>query len=807
MDSLSQDLRYAVRRLVKSPGFTAVAVLTLALGIGANSAIFSVVNGVLLKPLPFPQPEQLVRIFHVYDGQRTTMSGPNFWDLASQAQTLASAAAFSGSSKTLTGEGEPVRLDAADVSGSFFELLGVRPALGRALNSDDNRPNQPKTAVLSHDLWQQRFGGRPDIVGRRITLDGAATEVVGVMPKGFAYPSGKVLWTPTEYTVGFTTDYRGMWYLTVIGRAKPGVPLPRVTAETQAIGAQLASRYQNDNENLGFTAVPLLEATVGDVRKAVLVMLGAVGFVLLIACANVANLLLARAAARGSEMAVRTALGAGRARLVRQLLTESLLLSLLGAGLGLLLAIWGVELLIGLKPEGIPRLDAIGVDRPVIVFAISLAVLTGLVFGVFPAAHATRDALTGTLKEAGRGALTSRSGSRMRDALVIAEMALAVVLLSGAGLLIRSFTKLSSVDPGFRTDSALTFEVSLPDSRYEEQERQVAFFDQLMPRLTSIPGVRSAGGVMVLPLTGSSFVLSFQIAGRPPVPPALQPAMQVHVATSDYLSMIGVPLKRGRMFTDQDRAGSTPVVLVNEAAARQFFPGEDPLGKRITLGWGRGPGTPRAGGEVIGVIGDIKDEGLQQAGPPQLYLPYRQWPVRSMAVVLTSTVPPGSIAAAARREVNAVDPLLPVARVRTLEQILAGSVSQPRFYMTLLAIFATVALLLAAIGIFGVLSYAVVQRTREIGIRMALGARERTVVGLIVRHAMLLTVSGVVLGSLAAWWLSKWLMAGFLFATDPRDPATAGAVALTLIAVAFVAAYVPSRRATRVDPIVALRTE
>jgi putative ABC transport system permease protein len=543
---------------------------------------------------------------------------------------------------------------------------------------------------------------------------------------------------------------------------------------------------------------------VGDIRKAVFVLLGAVGFVLLIACANVANLLLARAAARESEMAVRTALGAGRGRLMRQLLTESVILSLAGAGLGLLVSVWGVELLIGLQPQGIPRLDNVRIDFNVVLFTLGLAVLTGLVFGLIPAFQSTRGGVAGTLKEGGRGAITSRGGARLRGALVVAEMALAVMLLAGAGLLIRSFTKLAAVDPGFRVEDALTFEISLPDARYGEEAQQVAFFDQVMPKLRALPGVQDAGAVISLPLSGTSIVLSFEIEGRPPVAPSQQPAMQVRVATADYFKTIGIPLKRGRLFNDFDRAGSPRVVLLTEAAARRYFPGEEPIGQKITLGWGRGPNQPNAGGEVVGIIGDVKDAGLDEADPPQIYLPYQQWPVQGMSFVLKTAVPPGSVADSARRAIYSVDPNMPVANVRTLEQIVSRSISQPKFYMTLLAVFAAVALVLAAIGIFGVLSYAVAQRTREIGIRMALGAQGRSVLNLIVRQAMLLAAGGVVLGVGAAYFLSSTL-SSLLFSTTPTDPLTFGTVASLLLGVALLASYIPARRATRVDPIVALR--
>ncbi len=807
MEIVRQDLRYAFRRLLKSPGFTMVAVVTLALGIGANSAIFSVINGVLLRPLPYPEPDRLVGLFHFAEGRRATMSGPNFFDVKTLGQTLSDAAAISRSRVILTGRGEPVRLDGAEVSGSLFNVLGVQALLGRTLRPDDNQPGANRNVVvLSYGLWQQRFGSDPNMIGRKITLDGVATDVVGVMPKGFAYPAGRVLWTPLEYTENFTSKQRGAWYLTAIGRAKPGVPLDRVASEVSLIGKQLAAKYPDSNEGLDFAAAPLLEAMVGDVRKAMLILLGAVGFVLLIACVNVANLLLARAAARESEMAVRTALGAGRGRLVRQLLTESVVLSLLGAGLGLLLAVWGVDMLIGLQPQGVPRLDNVRIDTTVVLFTIGLAVGTGVLFGLVPALQTTRSSLAGSLKEAGRGALTSRSGSRVRSALVVSEIALAVMLLAGAGLLIRSFTRLASVDPGFRVEQALTFELTLPDARYEKEPQQVGYFDRLIPRLRATPGVQSAAAVVSLPLSGSSIVLTFEIAGRPPLPPSQQPAMQVRVATPDYFQTVGIPLKRGRVFTEQDRDGAPPVVLITESAARQYFPDEDPIGKKITLGWGRGPGTPRAGGEVVGIIGDVKDAGLDEADPPQIYLPYRQWPLQSMAVVLKTAVPPERVADAARREVYSVDPNIPVGNVRTLQQVVERSISQPRFYMTLLTLFAALALVLAAIGTFGVLSYAVAQRSREIGIRMALGAQERTVVGLIVRHAMILAAGGVALGVTAAWFLSK-LLSTFLFATNPRDLATFAAVSLTLGLVALLASYLPARRATKIDPVVALRAE
>ncbi|HYT73625.1 MAG TPA: ABC transporter permease [Vicinamibacterales bacterium] len=802
---LRQDLHYAFRRLYKSPGFTCVAVITLALGIGANSAIFSVVHGVLLKPLPYARPDRLVGVYHVVGGHRAVMSGPNFIDLARTTKSLESMAASTTSRVILTGDGEPVRLVVAAVSASLFSVLRATPTLGRAFAADENTPGKTNVVILSYGLWQQSFGGDPGVVGRRITLDAVPHDVIGVMPRGFAYPAGRQAWVPLEYNGGFVSKQRGAWYLDVIGRLNPGVTPQQAAAEIETLGRGLARQYPDANGEIGMTTYPLLEAMVGDLRRAVLILLGAVGFVLLIACTNVANLLLSRTAARGPEMAVRTALGAGRGRLLRQLLTEAVLLSVLGAGLGLLLAEWGVALLVGLKPQGIPRLENVTVDGAVIFFTIAVALMTGIVFGLVPAFAATRG-LSETLKESGRGGMTSRSGARLRGSLVVTELALAVMLLAGAGLLMRSFTNLAAVDPGFKPEQTLTFELTLPDVRYAEDEQRLAFFDQLMPRLRALPGVRTSETIMALPLSGANFDISFTVAGRPPVPPAQEPAMEVRVASAGYFASLGIPLQRGREFSERDRGDTPPVVVINETAARQYFPHEDPIGRTINLGWGRGKGKRRAGGEVVGIVGDVKDSGLNAPQPAEIFLPYRQWPITSMSVVMKTAVPPASLAAAVKSEVYAVDPNLPVSGVRTFDEVVAESISQPRFYMLLLTMFAGLALALAAIGIFGVLSYAVSQRTREIGIRMALGAQEHSVIGLIVSQAMLLVTAGVALGTVAGLLLSRTLTK-MLFSVTPTDPLTFAAVAVLLGAVALLASYLPARRATRVDPVVALRAE
>ena len=806
MDRLTQDIHYALRRLFKSPGFALVAVVTLALGIGANSAIFSVVNGILLKPLPYPESDRLVGVYHVYEKSREVMSGPNFIDVTRAATSLENAAAVQSSGIILTGEGDPVRLDIARASASLFGVLRVKPALGRTFTADEDTPGKTDVVVLSHGLWRTRFGSDPNVIGKRIQMDGVATEIIGVMPAGFSYPAGREAWLPIAYDESFVSKQRGAWYLRVVARLKPGITPQQSAAEVEALGRNLARRYPDANEGLGMTTFPLHEAMVGGIRRSVLVLLGAVGFVLLIACANVANLLLARAAVRESEMAVRAALGAGRGRLVRQLLTECVILALAGGALGLLIAVWGVAFLTSLKPQGVPRLDAVTVDARVILFTFGIALVTGLVFGLVPAFHATRGALSGSLKEGGRGAVTSRGGARVRGTLVIVEMALAVMLLAGAGLLMRSFLRLQSVDPGFNPAHTLSFELSLPDSRYKENPPRVTFFDQLLPRLRALPGVRTADAVMALPLSGTNFNISFSIAGRPPVPPAQEPAMEVRVATPGYFNAIGIPLKRGRWFTEDDRDGTPRVVLLTESAAQRYFPNEDPIDKTVNLGWGRGPGKPRAGGAVVGIVGDVKEAGLNEPNAPEIYLPFRQWPIASMSVVMKTTTPPESLASAVRQEVHAVDPDLPVSNIGSLETIIAESISQPRFYMLLLATFASVALVLAAIGIFGVLSYTVSQRTREIGIRMALGAPGRSVVTLIVRQAMVLVASGVAAGTIAAL-LASQAMTKMLFSVKPTDPVTFAGVAAGLAGVALLASYLPARRATRVDPIVALRAE
>ncbi|HET8644872.1 MAG TPA: ADOP family duplicated permease, partial [Vicinamibacteria bacterium] len=595
------------------------------------------------------------------------------------------------------------------------------------------------------------------------------------------------------------------WYLGVIGRLRPGATLRAAQDEVAVIHDRLAREYADANQGVGGSVQSLQESMVGDSRRALLVLLGAVGLVLLIACVNVANLLLARVVARENELAVRTALGAGRARLARQLLTESVTLSLLGGGAGILLAALLLDALLALQPSGVPRLAEAGVNGTVVAFSLLLSVLTGLLFGVFPALQVVRRPTAQSLREGARGVLTAR-GHRLRSGLVVGQLALAMMLLAGAGLLLRSFAQLRHVDPGFRTADALTFRISLPESAYMEEAPRAAFFGALLERLAALPGVRKAGAIMGVPLGGTRFSLSFEVKGRAPLPPAQQPSMQVRVVTPDYFDTMGIPLLRGRVFERRDVEGAAPALVISETAARRYFPGQEPLGQFITLGWGRGEGRPRVGGEVVGIVGDVKDSGLDREQPPECYVAHGQMPVSTMDVVLRTGLSPRSLVPSVEKTVHALDPELPVARVATLEEVVARSISEPRFYVLLLGCFAGMAVFLAALGIFGVMSYAVAQRSREIGIRVALGARPADVLRMILRHAAGLVAAGVLAGLLGSLALSRTIRS-LLFELSATDPATLGAMAVVLAAVALLASYLPARRATRVDPVIALRAE
>jgi predicted permease len=804
---LRQDLAFAFRALRRAPGFTLVAVLTLALGIGANTAIFSVVRGILLRPLPFEDPERLVAVPAVYKGaHQPSVSPANAYDWRDQNRSFTSLAVVDDRSAVLTGSGDPEQLRGADVSADFFGILGVRPLLGRSVFTpgEADWPGA-KSVIVSETLWRTRFGSDSTFIGQSLTLDNERYQVVGVVPAASAYPSGAtMLWFPFTYDPAQLARSRGAWYLRVIARLKPGVTLEQANIDMAGIGRRLEQEYPNNNTGLGAAVVPLREWITGSITRPLYVLLGGVGFVLLIACANVANLLLVRGTARGGELAVRAAMGAGRGRLVRQLVTESLVLSLAGAGAGLAFAALGTRLLVKAAPASIPRLDAVQVDGLVLGFTLLVAGLTGVLFGILPARLMVRPDLARTLREGGRSGMQRVGGHRARTALVVAEVALSVMLLAGAGLLIRSFTRLMDVDPGFRTEGSVSFAVSLPDAKYAEPERQAVFVSTLLERLGAIPGVQSAGAGLGMPLTSFSFNFSFDVAGRPPAGPGEGASSEVRIATPDYFPAMGISIVKGRGFTADDRAGGQRVLLLTETAAQRFFPNEDPLGKHVTFGWGRK--GRRLAGEIVGVVGDVKQSSLANATLPQFWAVFDQWPVSWPTIVLHGTRDLDAIVADARLVVRDLDPDLALSQVKTLDTIVAESVAQPRFYMVLLVAFAAVALVLSGIGIYGVIAYLVGQRAREIGIRIALGASQGRVMRMIVREGTVMTAAGIGLGLLGALALTQ-LMGALLFGVAPTDPLTYTAVTLVLAAVALAACCLPALRAARVDPAQTMRAE
>jgi predicted permease len=801
MDTLSQDLRFGLRCLIKARGFTAVALLTLALGIGANTAIFSAVHAVLWRPLLFSEPDRLVVLLRTLDGRTpSSLSGPNFLDLRARARTLSGAAAFFTGGNigtfTLTGRGDPLVVTATRVSDGFFEVLGIAPLHGRMFVPAENRPGQDRVVVLGHPLWRERFGGDSGIVGKSITLDGDRYTVVGVAPPDVYIDFGE-LWVPLPYDEEILHDRDSHW-LKGIGRVAPGYTLEAANLEIETIGRQLAAEHR-ENTNMGMTTRPLQAYMVRNIRTAMMLLLGAAGFVLLIACANVANLALVRAVKREGEMAIRAALGGSRPRLLRQLLTESLMIAAGGGLLGLLLAMWGIEVLVRIRPSQMVFFGgdiAAHIDGAVLLFTAALTIATGVLVGCFPAWKASRFNLAATMKRSARGA----SATGVRRALVVTEMALAVLLLTGAGLLMRSFIRLQQVDPGFEAGQVLSFRLSLPDRAYGAAQR-VAFFDKLEAALRASPGVESAAATTYAPMAGREFGTSFTVAGRPQPKPEETRSIQVRAVTADYFKTLDIPLRRGRLLTSADGQGARPVVLLSELAVHRYFPGEDPIGQRITIGW------RDFSGDVIGVVGDVKEMGLREATEPQLYVPYAQAPHRNtMAVLVRTKTLPMSVVTSVRDVLRKQDPNLAISDVETLDRVVAQSVAQSRFLMMLLGTFATTALLLAAIGIFGVLSNAVAQRTREIGIRLALGAQGSQVRALVVRDAVLIAGLGIVLGIAASLQLMK-AIAALLFELGPTDPLTFAGVAMLLLGVALAASYLPARSASRVDPVVALRAD
>jgi len=808
LGELGQDLRFAGRQLAKSPGFTLVAVLTLALGIGATTSIFSVVYGVVLRALPFAEAERLVRPYFVSpEGEpRGAFSVANFLDWRAESKTIAGATAmYQGTMNLSGGGGEPERLPGAFVTADYFSVLGVRPVAGRTFAPDEDSPKAALTVVISEELWQRRFGRDPEVVGRSLLLNGKPHTVVGVIARGTQLPAGADAWVPMVFTED-DRNQRGAVYLAVVARLAPGVTLEQARAESDVIGRRLAEQYPEANASYmkGMTIKPLREQIVGETRKPLLVLLGAVGFVLLIACTNVANLLLVRAASREGEIVIRSALGAKRSRIVRQLLTESLVLALVGGAAGVALASWALKALVKLAPRGIPRLEEISLDSTALLFALGISLLTGILFGLVPALQTSRTDLIAVIREGTRGS-KGRGGTRLRNALVVTEMALAVVLLASAGLLLRSFARLQEVDPGFKPESVVTFNLELPETKYTDEPKLRAFLAALTERMHRLPGVESVGAtVFGLPLAGVDNTLSFQIEGRPPLPPDKEESIRIAIVTPDFFRTVGVPVVRGRGFTAQDRQGAQQVVLLNESAVRRHFPGEEPLGKRFELGW-TSDGVTR-GGEVVGIVADFKQNALEGEIDAQLFLPYDQAPLESLAVALRSTQDPQVVAAAVRTEVRELDPDLPVYGLQPMTEVVAASTSQSRFYMLLLGGFAVVSLILAAIGIYGVIAYAVRQRTQEIGIRMALGATSERVMRMVVGQGLVLAGAGALAGLLGAY-LATQGMQSLLYEVSASDPVIYTGVALVLVLVAAFASYLPARRAAEIEPQMTIRGE
>ena len=795
------DLRYAFRQLVKNPGFAGVAILTLALGIGACTAIFSVVNGVLLRPLDFPQPDRIVVIRETNLPQfpEFSVSPPNYLDWAKQTKSWQYLAAYSGAQVNLTGEGEPQRLIGVKATAHYFDVYQIKPVLGRTFVPEEDAPGKDHVVVLSHAFWQRVFGSEPNVVGRAIQLNGEPYTVIGVAPPHFGEASKVDTWVPMGFKPDETAaDARGGHYLNVVGRLRPSVNITSARAELELLAAQLARQYPDSNLGWGVTMSPILDYSVRDVRPILYTLLGAVGCVLLIACANIANLLLARATARHRELSIRTALGASRARLVRQLLTESILLGLAGGAAGVLLARWGLDLLLTLAPSTLPRTNDIHLDASVLIFSLALSALTGVIFGIAPALLAAHTDVQEGLKQGARGSTDARG--RLRGALVVVEVAFALVLLGGAGLLARSFMRLTHVDPGFAPEHATVLRLALPEKKYEKSEQQLAFADALLSRLRVLPGVQAAGLTHSLPLI-SDWVLGFKIEGRPEVRPADLPNTNYYSVTPDYFPAMGIRLIRGRLFNQHDDARAPRVAIINETLARQFFPNEDPIGKRILVT--NGPDVWR---QIVGIVGDIKQYGVDKETTSQTYEPYAQYPFRSLNVVLRTSDSGASLAGALRPAVYAVDKDQPVGTIQPLEEILGATIAKQRFAMLLLIVFSSVALVIAAVGIYGVMAYSVVQRTSEFGIRMALGAQRSDVLRLVLSHAGKLVSLGLVIG-LGATFAASRLMGSMLFQTNAHDPLTFSLTTLLLAAVAIAACLLPARRATRVNPIEALRTE
>jgi putative ABC transport system permease protein len=815
MNGILQDLRYAIRQLRKSPGFTAIAVITLALGIGANTAIFSVVNGALLHPLAFREPDRLVRVWHVppaksFPGMPTfSVSAANYLDWQSQNQVFENMAIYTYHGFTLTGGAKPEQVDAGAVSSGFFETLGVQPMLGRVFSTQEDRPGRSNVVVLSHRFWQEHFGSNADIVGHNINIEDQSFLVAGVMPPSFRFPDFAQVWTPMAWT-DKERAVRGEHHYVVVARLKSSIALKQAQAEMNTISSRLEQMYPEDNKGWGAVVVSLHDDLVSDVRPALLVLLGAVAFVLLIACVNVANLALAKTLSRRKEIAIRTALGASSARVLRQILAETVLLALAGGAIGLTYAHFGVRLIMAFLADKLPRSVEVGLDLRVLGFTALISVLTGIIAGVLPALRLTRADVGQALKQ-GLGRTDSDSGGhRTRGVLVVAEVALSLVLLIGAGLMIRSFQQLHGVNPGFESHGVLTMTAAVSRAKFPLPLQQSSFFEQVLQRVRTLPGVESAGVIDDIPLNGNGSHQPIAIEGRPVVAMSEQPEVDVRLISSGYMGAMHIPIVRGRDFSDMDVAGRPGAILISESMAHHFWPGEDPIGKRLTMTF-----FPDVVREVVGVVGDVKLDGLDQARPSTiLYMPLGQvstpatggWNSFPMTLVVRSAANPAGMVTAAANAVHEVDREIPVRDIFTMDDLVTNSMSQQRFNMLLLGAFAGLAMLLAASGIYSVLSYSVKRRVQEIGIRLALGARIADVLRMVIIEGMRPTLLGVLIGSVGALAMGH-VLSTLIYGVKPTDPATFVVVALLLAAIALFASVIPAYRAAKVDPMVALRYE
>jgi len=808
LESFIRDLQYGLRSLRAKPGFTVVAVVALAVGIGANTAIFSVLSSVLLRSLPYDQPDQLVWIWANNSSssiQQELASFPNFVDWRSQNESFQELVAFDPWLPTLTGEGEPEKLPCGVVTSGFFHMLGGQPILGRVFSDDEELPGKQYVAILSYGLWQRRFGASLEIIGRRIMLDGLPHTVIGVMPASFQHPSPEnqktvEIWVPPGYDIKKTP--RGLDFLSVIARLKPGVGIEQANAEMKTIADRLAQQYPETNAGWGVSVIPLHERFVGDIRQALIILVILVAFLLLIACANVANLLLVRAAARQKETAVRAALGASRRRLIQQFLAESLLLASMGGLLGLALAWVGIRALVALSPGNIPRIEQTRLDWRVLAFTLVVSLLTGVIFGIIPALRASRIDLNESLKEGGKTSAEGASGRRLRNALAMSEVALVLVLLVCSGLMLKSFARLQRIAPGFNTERLLTMELALPRPKYKPGHRIISFTSDLLEKVSALPGVQGAATSFTVPLSGQVPTSTLAVEGQPTEPSGQVNNAQFQIISPSFFQTMGIPLLRGRWFDTQDRQDSTGVVVINQAMAERFWPGQDAIGKRVTLkDFGSGDWL-----SVIGVVGDVHYEGLNLQPDLQMYLVYAQTPWKDLALLVRTAADPMKMAAIIRDKVREVDDEQPLYNVRTMNQVVADSVARPRFNTQLISILTAVALTLTVIGVYGVISYSVSQRTHEIGIRMALGAQAPQILGMIIAQGLKLALWGIAIGLLAALLLTQF-MTSMLYSVSAKDPLVFLVVPALLAGVVLAACYIPAWRAARVDPMTALRYE